>query len=212
MRGGGESSRSARERRHRSRPTSASPTANTASWSEDPSGGAVGQAARTLDELVCCYDPFLRRFAARRLPQIEVDDVLQNFWLAVCTKRGIDSELLTWERGRQRAWLYTTLRNTMMRQSRAAARYRSLRFRIGQTSPALPSLQPADEHADGGALARSLERLAPREREVLEAVHWDDLSLAEVALWLECSYVAARQRYSRALRSVRGFYEQERIR
>lgn len=207
---GGDSTSARREGDRRPWPSRS--TECTASRSGDLVGDAVGQAARTLDELVYLYDPFLRRFAARRLQPVEIDDVLQNFWLTVCTKRDVDAQLLTWEHDRQRAWLYTTLRNTLMRHSRTAARYRRLRIRIGLTARAQPSFQPADQPSDGGVLARSLARLAPDEREVIEAVRWDEMSLSEVALWLECSYGAARQRYSRALRHLRGIYEQERVR
>jgi RNA polymerase sigma factor (sigma-70 family) len=96
-------------------------------------------------------------------------------------------------------WLYAVARKTLANQRRAAARH-GIATRDSQTSD-------LSELVGDPVLARAFALLGEPDREVLRLVAWEQLSLAEAASALGCSYVACRVRFHRARRRLRAHLE-----
>lgn len=100
-------------------------------------------------------------------------------------------------RGDQRAWLFTTARNLMLRGNRDESRRRALAVRIAQG----PSANPPGADAEASArvdLGRAWQLLSGRHQEALALTVWEGLTTLEAAAVLGISPVAYRLRLSRA--------------
>lgn len=141
------------------------------------------------------FDDVLR-FCARRVTPQQAEDVAAEV-MTIAWRRFED---LPSGRGDQRAWLFTTARNLMLRQARDVARRRTLAVRIGSgQASGLPGVD--DEASARVDLSRSWRLLSERHQEALALTVWDGLTTGEAAMVLGISPVAYRLRLSRA-RSV----------
>jgi RNA polymerase sigma-70 factor, ECF subfamily len=125
---------------------------------------------------------------------------------------GVGSEVLSvaWRkladvpRDDPRPWLYATARNVVLAEWRKAARARvadSGRELREESEPEVTSLDPE--------LTRALSALAPRDREALLLVAWEDLTPALAARSLGISQPAFRVRLHRARTRLRRLLETE---
>ena len=141
------------------------------------------------------FDDVLR-FCARRVAPEQAEDVAAEV-MTIAWRR---FEEMPNGRGDQRAWLFTTARNLMLRQARDESRRRTLAVRIGSGQPSgLPGVD--GEAAARVDLGRAWRLLSERHQEALALTVWDGLTAMEAATVLGISPVAYRLRLSRA-RSV----------
>lgn len=92
-------------------------------------------------------------------------------------------------------------RNVIREQQRSASRYDEIEA-AGQ--PQSPS--PTVDSAEREALKMALERLDPREREIIRYAFYDDLSRDEISVKMGIMPDRVRLVKSRALKSFREFY------
>lgn len=92
-------------------------------------------------------------------------------------------------------------RNVIREQQRSANRYDELESAGQAESPA-----PAVDGAERQALRMALERLDPREREIIRYAFYDDLSRDEISERMGIMPDRVRLVKSRALKSFREFY------
>jgi RNA polymerase sigma-70 factor, ECF subfamily len=142
-------------------------------------------------------------YATRALApdQSEIDDVVAEIYLVVW--RRIDELPLS---PQDRLWLFGVARNVVRNTKRSTNRRLLLVHRLHH-QPRLPD--GASALSDVNVTA-ALRRLSPNEREVMQLVVWDGLSVAEIAEVLSCSVNVvqvrlhrARKRLTRRLRAAR---------
>lgn len=107
-----------------------------------------------------------------------------------------------------RAWLYTVARRVVYRQWRSASRFRRLLKRANFAEPAPP--EPDEvvvRRAELDGVLVALERLNPRDRELLRLAAWEELPHVEIAESLGCSVAAVDQRLHRAKGKLAAEYE-----
>jgi RNA polymerase sigma-70 factor (ECF subfamily) len=98
-------------------------------------------------------------------------------------------------------WLLGVARRVLANERRARGRADALEVRLAREPDAV-SDDPADEVDARVSATAALERLQPDEREVLELLAWEGLSVAEAAEVLGCSRASIRVRMHRARRRV----------
>jgi RNA polymerase sigma-70 factor (ECF subfamily) len=135
--------------------------------------------------------------------------------LAYCLRRASETDafeaadetfLVAWRRfdeippGNERAWLYGVAYHVLGNQYRSARRRRQLSGRLREvtgTAPLGPEAQ-AVVTDDQRNLRRAYERLSRDDQEVLRLSVWEELPHEQVAVALDCTTGAARQRLHRA--------------
>ena len=100
-------------------------------------------------------------------------------------------------------WLYTTARNLLLAERRAASR--SVAANVPEPSVPAPELRGLDPQLDS-----ALRSLGPTDREALLLVAWEDLTPAQAARVLELNPTAFRVRLLRARRRLRAALEEDR--
>jgi RNA polymerase sigma factor (sigma-70 family) len=132
-------------------------------------------------------------YVRRRAAEDAVEDIVADVFL-VCWKKleQVPKEPLP--------WLYTVARKTLANHYRQRARQNA----------ELPSAEIVGEVPlpTDPILALAFARLAETDREVLRLVAWEQLSLRQAAVVLDCSAVTCRVRLHRAKRRLAGQLEQ----
>ena len=100
-------------------------------------------------------------------------------------------------------WLYTTARNLLLSERRAAKR--SVAANVPE-----PSVPAAELHALDQQLDSALRSLGPADREALLLVAWEDLTPTQAARVLRLNPTAFRVRLLRARRRLRAALEEDR--
>jgi RNA polymerase sigma factor (sigma-70 family) len=123
--------------------------------------------------------------------RIEAEEVLQTSYLKVLSGRARFDRRSTFK-----TWLFGVIRRTA-----AEARRRRLLFARMEREP--PEAAPPAEAWGPPAVLPLLRRLAPRQREVLELVFYQDLSIREAASVMGVSLGSARVHYHRGKENLR---------
>lgn len=106
-----------------------------------------------------------------------------------------------------RVWLYATARRVIANQRRSRRRRLALRDRLAhETTDAALQMFPVG--SDDRVVHETLDRLRPRDREVLLLAEWESLTPAEIATVLGCRIVTARGRLHRARFRFRVAFEE----
>ncbi|MEO5982940.1 MAG: RNA polymerase sigma factor [Pedococcus sp.] len=143
------------------------------------------------------FDDVLR-FCTRRLAPETAEDIAAET-MAVAWRR---FEEMPASRGDQRAWLFTTARNLMLRDSRNDSRRRTLAVRIAPSQ--ISDVPGVDGEASARVdLGRAWGLLSERHQEALALTVWEGLTTLEAATVLGISPVAYRLRLSRARKVLR---------
>lgn len=147
----------------------------------------------------------VRRFVVRRVddPYLAADLIADVFLAAIDSAHSYRSD-----RGDPAQWLYGVARNVVAAERRRSARELRAASRIsGRALVDSDDLADLVERIDAEARARQLyeamERLSDDDRDLLELVALDDLSVGEAARLLGVSQVAARVRLHRARQLLR---------
>lgn len=155
----------------------------------EPDAPRVGRDEAWFGELYRTWHGDVQRYARRRVPSHEVDDVVSEVFSIAWRRRDEVDEI-------GRLWLLGTAHHRVQHERRSGARRR----RLLDTVAPLPPVAPAS--AEVVDVLAALQRLSPADREVLTLVAWEDLTSEEVAAVLGCTVVAARVRLHRARRRL----------
>ena len=120
----------------------------------------------------------VRRFARRRVPDDEVDDVLAETFTVAWRRIGeVPDHALP--------WLYGVARNVIRTGSRSRGRRAALADKVARQP--LEEASPAEvEAVERVHLVRAWGQLTEAEREVIALVAWEGLSSTEAAKVMEC--------------------------
>ena len=107
-----------------------------------------------------------------------------------------------------KTWFFGVIRLTALEQRRFFAR----RIVIDGPPPSVPASGPLPDSAvarmqRAERLSRALAQLAPRQREVLHLVFYEDMSIAEAAAVMNVSLGSARQHYDRGKKRLEELLE-----
>jgi len=159
---------------------------------------------------VALYEKYYRRvyaYCRRRVSLDRVDDAVADVFLVVW-RRIADVP----EGDATLSWLYNVAYRVLGHQYRGRKRRRQLEKKL--TAIGVEPASPADEYIvqreELNQVLDALSRLRSREQEILRLSLWEELSHVEIASILEISIDAAKQRLSRARKSLaREFQELE---
>lgn len=108
-----------------------------------------------------------------------------------------------------KTWFFSVVRLTAMEQRRSIVRWlrgAPASEHGAEEVPASSSGKPdrsAERSQAAARLSRALARLAPRQREVLHLVFYEELSIAEAATIMGVSVGSARQHYDRGKKNLK---------
>lgn len=150
-------------------------------------------------DLIAAHQGSVRRYAARRVPLSDVDEVVAEVFVVAWRHRDRLPEQVG-------LWLLRAARNTVAHHYRAQQRRRRLADRLHTYADrAQYAPDPADAWAGTeatDAVTAALARLPPGDQEVLRLTYWEQLDTTDIAYVLECSPAAARVRVHRARRRL----------
>lgn len=157
----------------------------------------ASQGARpSFDRLRAMHEPGMRLFLSGRVPDAQVEDLLQDVWIAVW------SALPRFRHGsRFRTWLYAICFNKYRDYCRSARR-----------EPAMAALEEglvaddAQQHAGRLHTAENLRalmaRLSEEQREVLDLYYASEMNLREVAAALGRNLNTVKYQFYRGLSNL----------
>jgi RNA polymerase sigma factor (sigma-70 family) len=144
-----------------------------------------------LRELHAATYADLLRFAERRVPPADAEDVVATVFLVAWRRLGDVPE-------DARPWLFAVARNTIANQNRGLRRRNVVDLRMVEDIPAAPDAAP-----DRIDLVRAWRSLNAADREVLALVAFDGLTGDEAAVVLGCRRSTFSMRLARARRRLR---------
>jgi len=152
-------------------------------------------AAPTLDEVWSQYGQRLRGYlAARASNPADVDDVLQVVLLRTHDKLASVRDL-----GQLRGWLFRVARNALIDHERQVSRRRETAdVSESVAAEAVPEPPEADQVELSSCVRVFVERLDPKDRDVLEAVDLQGRTQRAIADDLGVSYSTVKSRVQRA--------------
>ena len=133
--------------------------------------------------------------ACCRYDRNDAEEVLQTSYLKVLSGRARFDR-----RSRFKTWLFGVIRRTAQETRRRRLLGRIFLARMERLEP--ETAPPAETSADPELLSL-LRRLAARQREVLELVFYQDLSIHEAAAVMRVSLGTARVHYERGKKNLR---------
>jgi RNA polymerase sigma-70 factor, ECF subfamily len=144
-----------------------------------------------FDALVSEHQKDIRKFILKRVSRDQVDDLLQEIWVAAWTSIGeFDC------RSRFRTWLYGIAIN------KCKSHYRSQQRRTAHLSlddampdPQRPAMQGSDLEA---RLPSLLERLSENHHQLLDLYYYGELTLPEIARLLDRNLNTVKYQFYRA--------------
>jgi RNA polymerase sigma-70 factor (ECF subfamily) len=133
----------------------------------------------------------------------QASDVLQqSYWKVLEGKARFDAQSSV------KTWFFGVIRLTAMENRRSMLRF----FRRSEDDAKEPSDAPASSSSapdksamrkeSASSLAQALPKLAPRQREVLHLVFYEELTIAEAAVIMGVSLGSARQHYDRGKKKL----------
>ncbi|MEW1963398.1 sigma-70 family RNA polymerase sigma factor [Microbacterium sp. NPDC077644] len=141
----------------------------------------------------------LTYFARRTDPTFDAADLLADTLLTLWKKAHVlpaaDEEI--------RPWMFGIARNVLLHHRRSAARRHALADRLRSQLSAEPTAGFADSDAFD-ELHDALSSLDQIDQEIITLLHWDGLSLNEIARALGLKDGTIRSRYHRARTRLRG--------
>ena len=169
-----------------------------------PGPAPVPSGDAKFTEIYSRYGKHVQAYCARRIDRSHVADAVAETFL-VAWKRldqidDVDAAL---------PWLYGTAYRVICHRWRRESRERTLARYMRNV--VIVEVEPADAIARGqeqtDLVLLAISRLKAIDQEVLRLELWEELSHAEVAVALDISPEAARQRASRARRNLAQEYE-----
>ena len=166
---------------------------------KDAVAGSSGAREARFNALFAhSYDDVLR-YCLRRLPVTDANDAASEVF--VVAWRRIDTAPPGDD---ARLWLYGIARNVVRNSRRSARRSIRLRSKVAGLAPETvdgPEHQVVQSDELRHALA-TLDRLSPKDQEVLRLRAMERLDIDEIAQVLDCTAEAARKRFERAAKRL----------
>ena len=161
------------------------------------------QAAAETMAFQSMYDQYfdaVARYCLRRLPREDANDATAEVFLVAWRRADAmpdDENALP--------WLYGVARNVVRNVERSKRRSRRLAARLGaEPTTAMPSAElQVVRSAEYEAVVSALDRLRPRDREVIKLRAQEGLTVPQISVALDCSEEAAKKRVTRALDRLR---------
>lgn len=142
-------------------------------------------------------------YLARRVGPVLAEDIVAETFARAFAQR----DRFDLSRDDARPWLFGIATNLMRNQARSEARRLRAYTRHGVNDHEHPdddaTVARLDADARSRALAAALDKLAPRDRDVLTMFAWGDLSYEEIADSLGVPVGTVRSRLNRARRLVK---------
>jgi RNA polymerase sigma-70 factor (ECF subfamily) len=170
-------------------------------------GMVAGQAgdAPSYEKLLRELIPYLRRFVRRRLlDAAAAEDVVQNVLVSVHRARH------TYRSERPfTPWLHTIARNAIIDHARWLARRSGRELGLDDDGVPEPAVEPQEPNRDGLSpeLESALASLSTKQREAVELIHLQGLSVAEAAQRAGVTQSALKVRAHRGYRALRARLE-----
>jgi RNA polymerase sigma-70 factor (ECF subfamily) len=154
---------------------------------------------RLLDEIAATVRAIARgAFARARAGDADIEDVVQETLLAIHLKRD------TWDGGLRLApWVGAIARHKIIDNMRRRGARRFLP--IEDFEPTLAAAEVEDPHVRSD-VERLIERLAPRQRDIVRSISLDGQSIAATAARLAMSEGAVRVALHRSLKLLASFW------
>jgi RNA polymerase sigma factor (sigma-70 family) len=178
----------------------------TAPADDETDAAVIGRSRQEPEAFGLLYDRHaaaLHRYVARRLGDVEADDVVAECFLAAFGRR----DRYDLDRADARPWLYGIAANVIGKHRRAEIRLLRALARTGADPAAECHADRVESQVAAAVLHRKLAAvlagLPAGDREVLLLIAWADLSYAEVAQALAIPVGTVRSRLSRARRKLR---------
>ena len=158
---------------------------------------AVQGDARALNDVIHLWGPRVRRFAGRLCPATEVLDAVQETLLVLASRIGTlrSVEALT-------SWTYQVVRRFCVRTFSLVRRETAVAKELGYLAPDPTNARP-EQILLLNELARVLETLVPRDREILVLRDLEGLSIQDTAAALGIGPAAVKSRLHRARLALR---------
>jgi RNA polymerase sigma-70 factor (ECF subfamily) len=147
------------------------------------------------------YAAALVLYARQWLDRERAEDVVQEVFVRLMGQRA--------EPPNVRAWLHASVRNAAIDESRAATRRRRREETAGAAAAERARWfepRPGDL-IDAGAAQQAMEKLPPRQREVVLLRLWSGMTLAEVSQVTGSAISTVHDDYRRSLEAIRGMME-----
>jgi RNA polymerase sigma-70 factor (ECF subfamily) len=146
-------------------------------------------------------DP-VRRFVGGHVADAQArDDIVQETFVRAW--RNIDR--IDVENGNPRSFLFTTAHNLMVDQWRSQSRHREV---LVDTEMTVPTTDAVNKSLERILIGESLRRLSPDHREVIKALYFDDLTVAEAADRLNVALGTVKSRSYYAVRALRAVFDE----
>lgn len=161
--------------------------------------GRADEQRRRIERAVPDHSPALLAYFVRRVdPGHVAADLLAETLLILWKRAGAlparDDEV--------RPWMFGIARNVLLHHRRSTARRYALADRLRSQLSADPSPGFTDDPAFGD-LHDALGTLDQTDRDIIGLLHWDGLSLVEIARVLRMKEGTVRSRYHRARERLR---------
>ncbi|WP_099022482.1 sigma-70 family RNA polymerase sigma factor [Mycolicibacterium palauense] len=142
------------------------------------------------------------RFVAGHIsdPQTRDEIVQETF---VRAWRNIDR--IDMDNGNPRSFLFTTAHNLMVDQWRLQSRRGEV---MADTDLTAPTADTVNKSLERILIGDSLRRLSPEHRQVIKALYFDDLTVAEAAERLDIAVGTVKSRSYYALRALRAVFDE----
>jgi len=154
--------------------------------------------------LYATHSDAVRRFVRSYISDVQrVDDVVQETFLRAWKKIG-DIDVSD---GNPRSFLFTTARNVLVDQARAQSR----RFELvldTDRSTAVPTNDDVAQILEKIVISESLRGLSLEHREVIKALYFDDLTVAQAADRLNVAVGTIKSRSYYAVRALRAAFDE----
>ena len=153
-----------------------------------------------FDRIFADYFEQVSRYCHRRLPPQDANDATAEVFVVAWKKI---EDVPNGEH--VLPWLYGVARHEVHRSRRGFRRRNALQVKLrGQATPSDPGPELlVVRNAEQQRLVAALARLKPQDQEVLRLRAYEHLSLSEIAVVLDCSVPAAKQRSARAMKRLR---------
>ena len=157
-----------------------------------------------FDALYRAHFDAISRYCLRRLPVEDARDATTDVFETAWRKfdRVTDHDELL-------PWLYGVAHNVIRNRLRSTRRHLRLISRLA-SQPTSYGTDPADQvllSKPGRSVQQAMDRLPESDQEILRLRAYEELTIHEVSLVLECSADAAKKRSSRALQRLRAAVE-----
>ncbi|MBP2454799.1 RNA polymerase sigma-70 factor (ECF subfamily) [Mycolicibacterium lutetiense] len=154
-----------------------------------------------MTTLYTVHGDAVRRFVAGHVVDVQhrEDVVQETFARAWKNIDQIDTD------GNPRSFLFTVARNVIVDQWRRRSRRGEV---LVDTDMAVPSADAVNKSLERIVIGESLQRLSPEHRDVVKALYFDDLTLAEAADRLNVAVGTVKSRSYYAVRALRAVFDE----